>query len=363
MRKESYFRTPRDAALALLGRARTVRLATSRPDGTPVLRAMHAVLRDGELFFHGSPVGEKTDCVGRAAVAQADELVCDVPSWFLDPERGCPAATFYRSAQAHGTLVEVVDRAEKARVLQAFMEKYQPEGRHAPVDDGPRYRDAVDATLVLRMPLVQVDGKDKLGQNRRPAELTRILEQLWIRGAPSDAAAIDAIRDANPALPDPAFLASPQGVRLRCAMGEEDADEVAALLRGASWLAGAPPDVVVRAHLRSSAWIGARGPEGELAASVRALSDGELAVVSDLVVAPEWRSLGLAKALLKLLLDHPAVRPARELRIHAREAHELFERFGFLVASFRRRRADPLEMVLERDRPAADAPADGPRET
>jgi nitroimidazol reductase NimA-like FMN-containing flavoprotein (pyridoxamine 5'-phosphate oxidase superfamily)/ribosomal protein S18 acetylase RimI-like enzyme len=352
MRKESYFRAPRDAALALLARAPVVHLATTRPDGEPVLRATHAVLVDEALCFHGSTVGEKTECVGRPAVVQAEELVCGIPSWFLDDRRGTPASTFYRSAQAHGAIVAVEGRAEKARILQAFMEKYQPEGRYAPVEPGGLYDDDLDRTLVLRLPIVRLDGKDKLGQNRPATELQRILQQLWARGDPGDPLAIDAIRDANPALEDPPFLASALGVRLRCALGAdaEAADEVADLLQDAPWLRGASRDAIRRAHRSSSAWIGARGPEGELAGSVRAVSDGGEAILGDLVVAPQWRNLGIGKALLRLLLDHPAVRPARVLRIHAGDANALFSRFGFIVASFRRRPADPLEMVLERDR-------------
>ena len=349
MRKESFFRTPREAALALIARAPVVHLATSRPDGEPVLRAMHGVLVQGAIFFHGSPAGEKVECVGRRAVVSAEELVAEIPSWFLDERRGCPAATFYRAAQVHGRIEVVEGKVEKAHVLQAFMEKYQPEGRHAKVEPGALYDADLDGTMVLRIDPERVDGKDKLGQNRRPAELVRIVEHLWARRAPGDAAAVDAILDANPALDPPPFLASAQGVRLRCAMGAESVDEVADLLSGVPWLSGVPREAVVRAHLTSQAWIGARGPEGELAGSVRAISDGEVAVLADLVVAPAWRNLGIGKALLRLLLDHPAVRPARILRIHLSEAHALFERFGFLVASFRRRPADPLEMVLERD--------------
>jgi nitroimidazol reductase NimA-like FMN-containing flavoprotein (pyridoxamine 5'-phosphate oxidase superfamily)/ribosomal protein S18 acetylase RimI-like enzyme len=311
---------------------------------------MHAVVLEDAIWFHGSPSGEKADCEGRPAVVSAEEHVCQVPSWFLDEVRGCPAATFYRSAQVHGRVEEVTAPAEKARVLQAFMRKYQPEGRHAPVEPGPTYALELEGTMVLRVSIEQVDGKDKLGQNKPPEQLRGILEKLWARGAPGDAAAVDAIRDANPSIEDPPFLACAQGVRLRCAMGEESLEETAHLLESAPWLAGVSREAVARAHRSSQAWIGARGADGELAGSVRALSDGELAIIADLVVAPAWRNVGIGKALLRLLLDHPAVRPARVLRLHAREAHELFERFGFLVASFRRRPSDPLEMVLERDR-------------
>jgi nitroimidazol reductase NimA-like FMN-containing flavoprotein (pyridoxamine 5'-phosphate oxidase superfamily)/ribosomal protein S18 acetylase RimI-like enzyme len=351
MRKESFFGSPREAAVSLLARAGVVHLAMTGPDDHPVLRAMHAVVLDDAIWFHGAPVGEKAECAGRPAVVSAEELVCELPSWFFGTEKGCPAASFYRSAQAHGVVEEVEARAAKAHVLQAFMEKYQPEGRHARVDEGPLYGPELDGVLVLRLPLARVHGKEKVGQDRPPEELTRILEQLWARGAPGDAAAIDAIRDANPALEDPPFLASAQGVRLRCALGPESLDEVEELLAGKPWLAGVSREAIRRAHRTSQAWVGARSAEGDLVGSVRGLSDGEVAILTDLSVARAWRGLGIGKALLRLLLDHPAVRPCRTLRLFASEAHALYDRFGFLTASFRRKPGGlgPVELVLERE--------------
>jgi nitroimidazol reductase NimA-like FMN-containing flavoprotein (pyridoxamine 5'-phosphate oxidase superfamily)/GNAT superfamily N-acetyltransferase len=348
MRKENFFRSPREDAVALLARAPVVHLATSTADGAPVLRAMHAVVRGDAIWFHGSPVGEKADCAGQPAVVSAEEVVCELPSWFFGEERGCPAATFYRSAQVHGVVEEVSTREEKAPVLQAFMEKYQPEGRHAPVTASPLYAQDLDGTLVLRVPLARVDGKDKVGQNRTPEELTRILERLWERGAPLDAAAIDAIRDANPALEDPPFLATAQGVRLRCAMGADAEADVVELLEGAPWLAGVPREAIARAHRRSTAWVGALGAEGELAGSARALSDGDVAIVADVVVAPRWRRLGVGKALMRLLLDHPALRGVRTLRLQSEQAHGLYEWYRELVGSFRFREGEHAEIVLER---------------
>lgn len=349
MRKESFFGSPREAAVALLARAGVVHLGMTGAGGHPVLRAMHAVVFDDAVWFHGSPVGEKAECDGRPAVVSAEELVCEVPSWFFGTEKGCPAATFYRSAQAHGRVENVESREAKARVLQGFMEKYHPEGRYAPVVNGPLYRSDLDGVLVLKVAIERIDGKDKVGQNRPVGELTRILEQLWARGTTGDAAAVDAIRDANPSLEDPPFLASAQGVQLRCALGAESLDEVEALLSGKPWLAGLSGETIQRAHLGSQAWVGARAADGELVGSVRALSDGEMAVLSDLAVAPAWRNLGIGKALLRLLLDHPAVRTCRILRLHALESRALFDRFSFLIGKYRHRAGDPLELVLERD--------------
>ncbi|MEZ4308591.1 MAG: pyridoxamine 5'-phosphate oxidase family protein [Polyangiaceae bacterium] len=98
-----------------------------------MLRTLNAVVDEGALCFHGAPVGEKMEALGRTAVVCAEEIVASIPSYFLDPERACPATTLYRSAQAHGILTEVTSPERKARVLAALMAKYQPEGKHVPI--------------------------------------------------------------------------------------------------------------------------------------------------------------------------------------------------------------------------------------
>ena len=55
----------------------------------------------------------------------------EIPSWFVDPERACPATTYYESAMARGRLVAVDHPDDKARVLSTLMGRFQPEGRHA----------------------------------------------------------------------------------------------------------------------------------------------------------------------------------------------------------------------------------------
>lgn len=189
----------RPRALALLRRAPLVHLASTTPDGRPVLRALDAAVLDDAIAFHGSPVGEKTLCVGRPAVVAAEELVAHLPSWFTDPERACPATTLYRSVQVHGTLRAVEDPARKALALEGLMRRWQPEGRYRPIDpDDALYRKAIAGVLVLEVPLERVDGKEKLLQNRRPEEIRTIVARLRERNAPGDLAAVEAILEASP---------------------------------------------------------------------------------------------------------------------------------------------------------------------
>ncbi|MBU6429215.1 MAG: pyridoxamine 5'-phosphate oxidase family protein [Cyanobacteria bacterium REEB65] len=197
MRKEIY-RMPTTEALEWLTSARIVHLATTGSDGEPILRTLHAVVWKGAVAFHGAPAGEKMAALGRQAVVGAEEVVAGIPSYFLDPERACPATTYYRSVQAHGVLQAVADPAEKAEILAAFMRKYQPEGGHVPISaDHPLYRKAIEGILIVQMPIDRLDGKAKLGQNRRSSELVNVIEKLRHRNGPGDAKAIEFIRAAN----------------------------------------------------------------------------------------------------------------------------------------------------------------------
>jgi len=333
MRKEIY-RGPRDAGLDLLARSRVVHLASTTATGEPLLRTVHGVLVDDMLAFHGAPAGEKLAALGRPAVLAADEIVAEIPSYFFDPERACPATTYYRSVQVHGLLTELTDRQQKARVLQALMDKYQPEGGYVRITgDDPRYRKAIDGILIVAVSLAHLDSKDKLGQNRRPDEMAHILEMLWRRGHAGDPAAIETLRAANPATPDPPFLHAPPGARLCCALGHEYAEATAALLADTYWNADVPPERIARAHRGAGAWVGAHDEHGRLIASARAVGDGAKWVdIRDVVVAQSWRGRGLGEALVRMLLDHPFVRSAHAVHLHTRDAQRFYHRFGFADA-------------------------------
>src|SRR6476660_466858 len=156
MRRAGFFALSRGEAMELLAAAPVVHLATTTPEGAPVLRTLHPVVVDGDVCFHAAAVGEKAQSLGRAAVVSAEEVVATIPSWFVDPERACPATTLYRSVQLHGMLESVDDHAFKARVLSALMEKYQRDGGYVPIDPAhPRYAElydkAVAAILILRV--------------------------------------------------------------------------------------------------------------------------------------------------------------------------------------------------------------------
>ncbi|MBK9033801.1 MAG: GNAT family N-acetyltransferase [Myxococcales bacterium] len=331
MRRSEFAMAPAEAR-AFLATQPTFHLATTTPDGSPLLRTLHGVIVDDYLAFHSAPKGEKTEAVGRPAVAVAEEVVAVVPSTFFDPVKACPATTYYRSVSVHGPIELLTEPHHKARALQALMTKLQPDGGYRPITaDDPMYRAAVNGLMVAGLRLERVDGKAKLAQNRTPAQLTSLLASLWQRGEPGDVRAIELVRAANPAAPTPAFLAAPAGVTLHPWLPPEAADDVAALLDGTYWNLGFTRAQLAAAQRGSTAWVGARADGGALIGSARALSDGaKRGWIYDVIVDPAWRGRGVGQALTRLVLDHPAVRATATVMLGTRDAQGLYAKFGFV---------------------------------
>jgi ribosomal protein S18 acetylase RimI-like enzyme len=146
-------------------------------------------------------------------------------------------------------------------------------------------------------------------------------------------------------------LHAPGGLRLQCAPHERvDAVACAALLEGSYWNDRFTHAEIAASHLASSAWVVARDSANRVVASARAMSDGsKFAWVYDVIVAPEWRGKGVGDAVVRLLLDHPAVRHARFVRLGTRDAMAFYEKLGFVhTATLPPRPHSSTEMVLVR---------------
>jgi GNAT superfamily N-acetyltransferase/nitroimidazol reductase NimA-like FMN-containing flavoprotein (pyridoxamine 5'-phosphate oxidase superfamily) len=325
------FPWPRERARSLLAEADTAHFALLADDGAPILRCLHVVLDDDALCFHAGPVGGKLQGLGRPAVASVERVLAVVPSYAFDPERACPATTWYQSAQARGVLESVEDPVRKARVLQALMRRLQPEGGHVDIAaEHPLYRKAIDGLAVLALPLTELDGRAKIGQNRSDEQVARALNLLWRRGQAGVDRTIETILDARPELPLPEFLRGP-GVRLVCRVRDDEAEQALALVEHEYWNTTTPRETIRRAHLGSGVWVGARDADGELIATARASTDtAKHAWIYDVGVDAQWRGRGVGRAMLELLLDHPSMREVMAVHLQTRDAERFYAPLGFV---------------------------------
>ena len=211
-----------------------------------------------------------------------------------------------------------------------------------PFDADPKlYGKAVDALLIGSVRPERIVCKRKLGQNRRREQIEAVLSSLWRRGRRGDLEAIEWVRRAHPQDPRPKFLEGPEQTRFCVAPGHAEASQVAALLDGAYWTEGAGRSDLAEAQLGSSAWLVLKDADDQVVASARANADGvQRAAIFDVIVEPSARGRGYGKALIARLLDHPRLRRVRRVVLGTRDAHGLYERFGFA------RVTDPSRMMI-----------------
>jgi ribosomal protein S18 acetylase RimI-like enzyme/nitroimidazol reductase NimA-like FMN-containing flavoprotein (pyridoxamine 5'-phosphate oxidase superfamily) len=330
--KQALFVRDESQAWTLFRQAPSVRFAGVSEAGQPVLRTLSAVVLDGALCFHGSDDGDKLGLLGRAAIASYDEVVAQVPSYWIHPELACPASTYYLSAIAEGTVERVDVLAYKARILSALMQRFQPEGGYDEIrPDDKRYTKVLERLMVAQLRPTRLSAKYKLGQHRTRAQIERVLAGLWQRGAPGDLRALRLIQEAHPDHPEPAFLQGPEASALCVAPDAGDARQVAALLEGQYWTEGFTHERMAQAQLGSAAWVVARDRHTRaVLASARVVGDqARFGYLLDVIVRPELRGRGFGRALITLLLDHPAVRGLLSIGLRTRDAHALYREFGF----------------------------------
>ena len=107
-----------------------------------------------------------------------------------------------------------------------------------------------------------------------------------------------------------------------------DIDEIHGLLRESYWAKGRQRTVVERA-IANSLCFGAY-LDGRQVAFARVVTDRAVfAYLMDVFVLPEFRGRGISKALMRAVLNHPELQNLRVFLLATRDAHGLYEQFGF----------------------------------
>ena len=166
------------------------------PEGKALLVPLNYVYFEGRIYFHGAHDGEKMDAIraNGEATFLVVEAYAQIPSYAFDPERACKATQFYRSVMAYGRVGLVEDLDRKARVLQATMERLQPEGGYRAIAaSDPLYAAAVKEVAILELTVARVSGKQEVGQRLTPSARASATESLLKRGGPGDLRAAAAL--------------------------------------------------------------------------------------------------------------------------------------------------------------------------
>ncbi len=124
------------------------------------------------------------------------------------------------------------------------------------------------------------------------------------------------------------MTALPQGYELIVDQAKIDAVAAHAYLTRSYWSEGIPQNTVARA-LANSLCVAARH-QGMQVAMARVITDlATFAYLADVYVLEAHRGKGLSKAMVAALHDHPELQGLRRWMLMTRDAHTLYEQFGW----------------------------------
>ena len=107
-----------------------------------------------------------------------------------------------------------------------------------------------------------------------------------------------------------------------------DIDAIYEFLQTSYWAQGRSRTVVERS-IRNSLCFGVYAG-GRQVAFARVVSDRAVfAYLMDVFVLPDYRGQGIAKALVRAVLDHPDLQNLRTVLLATQDAHGLYKQFGF----------------------------------
>jgi uncharacterized protein len=168
------------------------RIASIDKNGYPQVIPMNFVYADGAIYMHSHPFGEKLDNIRRNPNVgfEVDQHICFLPSYYFHPTDASQADTLYISVVIKGRAEIVEDAEEKARALNALMEKYQKEGRYEVLDAN---MPVVREVAIIRVIASDMRGKYKIGQHWAPAYRLKMARNIVKREGLENARPILAI--------------------------------------------------------------------------------------------------------------------------------------------------------------------------
>lgn len=114
--------------------------------------------------------------------------------------------------------------------------------------------------------------------------------------------------------------------------GRIDALAAHAYLTRSYWSPGIPLGVV-RRSIHGSTPFGVYDAGGAMVGFARVISDrATFAYIGDVYVLEAYRGRGLSKALMRAIRSHPDLQNLRRWMLLTRDAHGLYEQFGFARA-------------------------------
>ncbi len=151
---------------------------------------------DGKIVLHLNKTDEQVADlkVNPQATVAFQDLLCLIPSYWVDAQYGGAATMYYRYAEFTCDAILEDNPQKMQALLQTLMDRYQPEGHYQALDPkDPIYKASFSTLTMVTLTPVSSRTKWKLGQNKTMEQRLNVLTELRKRGTAGDLRAADEV--------------------------------------------------------------------------------------------------------------------------------------------------------------------------
>jgi len=192
-----YADVPDEDLRAFVTQQQLGRLVTVNSEGQPHIGLYPFVFLGDRIEMHLHRNDEQlADLIAnRKCAFEVDEVLGSIPSHWVHASNAMFATAYHRTVIFECEAAVSEEGEVLAAQQQRLMQHYQPDGGHAPVTtEHAMYRGAFKEIRALTLTVRARKVTWKLGQNRKPEQLMKVIGELRQRGRPTDAAAADALQ-------------------------------------------------------------------------------------------------------------------------------------------------------------------------
>ena len=107
-----------------------------------------------------------------------------------------------------------------------------------------------------------------------------------------------------------------------------DVEFIHAFLTRSYWAEGIPRDVIKRS-IEGALCFGLFENNRQIGFARMITDKATFAYLADVFIIEEYRGRGLSKWLMEVIMSHPSLQGLRRMMLATRDAHGLYEKFGF----------------------------------
>ena len=107
-----------------------------------------------------------------------------------------------------------------------------------------------------------------------------------------------------------------------------DVEFIHAFLTRSYWAEGIPRDVIKRS-IEGALCFGVFENNTQIGFARMITDKATFAYLADVFIIEEYRGRGLSKWLMEVIMSHPSLQGLRRMMLATRDAHGLYEKFGF----------------------------------